>query len=575
VSPCFWVILCPISFVGKLRDMVGDMAKGLTARGGMQQQAARAADITILSKPVREGVLFECLTALHAEGVFRTVDSDDVRDAMPPLLVDLERQGRQDHSTPSSPAAVAGGAHSPGGVESRHPLSVLLVDDNSASQQATRRIIINAGMLCDVAGDGKQALAAMERWSPFYHIVLMHLTMADTSTATRLLRVAEKEQGLRRLPVIGVSATLSDTAVCIAAGLNACIQDPIREAELLEMIGTFAEHYDHGTDVEGGDPATHAATRTSSGSAMWDSVGDTSPAVSRRRGPVRDSVTSRSSTTSLADEPPAVSVSRGALRDSVSSTGDRRSSAVFKGSLAADCQAKQTAMSRQPLSAPGADASAVRDESGAMQKLVHDMASFDIDTPIVGGVAYGPRRRSTFNSDGSSAGPVGQQQPSSAMALEVSAAGIQSFWACGAAGDAGDCTREAPGPAPGQGPGPVPGQGPCCGGAGAGGPGGGGPGPVVLLVAHNGTERLLLKHMCQLEGCQVHTAETGRVALELVAANAHVYALCLIDTVLPDIEPLSLCVQILGRGLHSSTLQLNLSAFRVTWGAVRDCFGGV
>jgi len=30
-----------------------------------------------------------------------------------------------------------------------------------------------------------------------------------------------------------------------------------------------------------------------------------------------------------------------------------------------------------------------------------------------------------------------------------------------------------------------------------------------------------------------------------------------------------------GRGSHSSTLQLNLSAFRVTGGAVRGCFGGV
>ena len=30
-----------------------------------------------------------------------------------------------------------------------------------------------------------------------------------------------------------------------------------------------------------------------------------------------------------------------------------------------------------------------------------------------------------------------------------------------------------------------------------------------------------------------------------------------------------------GRGLHSSTLQLNLSAFCVTGGAVRGCLGGV
>jgi Mg-chelatase subunit ChlD len=37
----------------------------------------------------------------------------------------------------------------------RRSLRVLLVDDNSASQQAMRRIITNAGMLCDLAGNGK------------------------------------------------------------------------------------------------------------------------------------------------------------------------------------------------------------------------------------------------------------------------------------------------------------------------------------------------------------------------------------------------------------------------------------
>jgi hypothetical protein len=34
---------------------------------GMEELAARAADIVIMSKPVRQGVLFECLTQLHAK----------------------------------------------------------------------------------------------------------------------------------------------------------------------------------------------------------------------------------------------------------------------------------------------------------------------------------------------------------------------------------------------------------------------------------------------------------------------------------------------------------------------------
>ena len=36
MSPCFWVILCPINFVGKIRDAVGDMANKFAAQDGME-----------------------------------------------------------------------------------------------------------------------------------------------------------------------------------------------------------------------------------------------------------------------------------------------------------------------------------------------------------------------------------------------------------------------------------------------------------------------------------------------------------------------------------------------------------
>jgi len=69
--------------------------------------------------------------------------------------------------------------------------------------------------------------------------------------------------------------------------------------------------------------------------------------------------------------------------------------------------------------------------------------------------------------------------------------------------------------------------------------------PCVLIVMHNTTERLLLKHACQMEGCAVHTSETGQKALQILAANGGTYALCLIDVVLPDVEPKSFCSQML------------------------------
>jgi len=69
--------------------------------------------------------------------------------------------------------------------------------------------------------------------------------------------------------------------------------------------------------------------------------------------------------------------------------------------------------------------------------------------------------------------------------------------------------------------------------------------PCVLLVMHNTTERLLMKHLCQAEGCVVDTSDTGLKALQMMAANKGKYALCLMDTVLSDVGPSSLCSQML------------------------------
>jgi hypothetical protein len=50
------VILCPINFVGRIRDSVADMAKTFSEQDGMEDLAARAAAVVIMSQPVRQGL---------------------------------------------------------------------------------------------------------------------------------------------------------------------------------------------------------------------------------------------------------------------------------------------------------------------------------------------------------------------------------------------------------------------------------------------------------------------------------------------------------------------------------------
>jgi len=239
----FWIIHCPIGTAGKVRDFVAKMAESFAAKGEML--AAHAAQgVVVMPKPVRQGVLHDCLTQLHTDGVyqkeatssvaetdeFRARRQEPARTAIQPVV---DGEERRLESTGSR------GCHPKPWTSKRTSPHVLLVEDNSTSQEAMRRIILDAGMLCDVAGNGKEALVAIERAS--FDLVLMDFLMPvmDGSTATKLLREREAELSLHHLPVIGISATLGDERACLAAGMDGIIQKPCRQAEILTIVETF------------------------------------------------------------------------------------------------------------------------------------------------------------------------------------------------------------------------------------------------------------------------------------------------------------------------------------------------
>ena len=66
----FWILLCPIRFVGQIRDLVADMAESFAAKGNTLAEAV-ALGMVIIPKPVRQKVLYDCLTQLHTGGVYR------------------------------------------------------------------------------------------------------------------------------------------------------------------------------------------------------------------------------------------------------------------------------------------------------------------------------------------------------------------------------------------------------------------------------------------------------------------------------------------------------------------------
>jgi CheY-like chemotaxis protein len=92
------------------------------------------------------------------------------------------------------------------------------------------------GHTVTVVGDGRQAVAAVERES--YDVVLMDVQMPemDGLQATAILR----SRGCT-LPIIALTACASsdDAQRCVAAGMNTHLAKPVRRAELLAALATY------------------------------------------------------------------------------------------------------------------------------------------------------------------------------------------------------------------------------------------------------------------------------------------------------------------------------------------------
>ena len=64
---------------------------------------------------------------------------------------------------PPSPAPAAGATGSTPPLGVRHPLRILLAEDNAVNQKLALRLLEPDGLRGEVAGDGLQAIEALER----------------------------------------------------------------------------------------------------------------------------------------------------------------------------------------------------------------------------------------------------------------------------------------------------------------------------------------------------------------------------------------------------------------------------
>ncbi len=170
-------------------------------RDELRQEALDVGIDNILLKPVTPSTLFD--TAMQLLG--------NRPDVAVPEFSDEEAQRRS--------------------LESIAGARVLLVEDNALNREVATELLVEAGLLVDMAEDGEQALARLREGS--YEAVLMDMQMPvmDGLVATRAIRAMP---GLASLPVIAMTANAmeSDRQRCLAAGMNEHIAKPIDPRQL-------------------------------------------------------------------------------------------------------------------------------------------------------------------------------------------------------------------------------------------------------------------------------------------------------------------------------------------------------
>jgi CheY-like chemotaxis protein len=175
-----------------------------------RREAEAPADLfnAFLAKPLRQSQLFDTLMSLL--GGDRARRNEGVAAARPTV----------------DPTMAA-----------RHPLRILLAEDNVVNQKLALRLLQQMGYRADVASNGIEAVESVGR--QVYDVVLMDVQMPemDGMEATRRIVAAWPDAARRpRIVAMTANAMAGDREMCLAAGMDDYVTKPIRVDALVEAL---------------------------------------------------------------------------------------------------------------------------------------------------------------------------------------------------------------------------------------------------------------------------------------------------------------------------------------------------
>jgi signal transduction histidine kinase/DNA-binding response OmpR family regulator len=125
----------------------------------------------------------------------------------------------------------------------RLPLKILVVEDNLINQRVAKSILHNFGYQVAIAGDGQQALEALEQQR--YDLVFMDMQMPvmDGLECTRQLCRRFNEKSRPYITAMTANALKGDKETCLEAGMNDYLSKPLNPVEIKAAIERCGVHF--------------------------------------------------------------------------------------------------------------------------------------------------------------------------------------------------------------------------------------------------------------------------------------------------------------------------------------------
>lgn len=166
-----------------------------------------------MSKPLRQSQLFDTLAGL------------------------LSREEAPKPAAPAKPKIDEG-------MAMKHPLRILLAEDNVVNQKLAIRLLQQRGYRADLASNGVEAIECVSR--QVYDLVLMDVQMPEMDGMEASRRITARWAAGKRPRIVAMTANAmqGDREACLAAGMDDYITKPIRVEQLVEALTTTPQRKD-------------------------------------------------------------------------------------------------------------------------------------------------------------------------------------------------------------------------------------------------------------------------------------------------------------------------------------------